>query len=290
MRKTKNIISVLLAVLMIGSAFFCGGLTTAFAATIKTGDMTVTFGQTEARAMLASINDLRRPGNAWYYDQSNSRVSPTDLKGLTYDYKLEEFAMQRAAEIAVYFSHTRPDLTDCFSVYEGRFMAKGENIAMGFRTGDEVFEAWCETNDDYSGQGHRRNMLGANFTCVGIGHAILNGTHYWVQEFGSPATGAAYTDPVDTVKTVTIRYDADNFTLPEARSERRAGDVNGDGNVLADDARLALRASAQLQRLNAEAKACADVDGDGTVRADDARQILRYSAGLQRRFTRSWSY
>nr|MCR5782914.1 dockerin type I repeat-containing protein [Clostridia bacterium] len=60
------------------------------------------------------------------------------------------------------------------------------------------------------------------------------------------------------------------------------GDVDGNGQVLADDARLALRASAKLENLSKQAKAAADVDGDGQVLADDARTILRVSAKLER--------
>ena len=283
MKNTTKTLSIFLAVLMLCTVI-CG--VGASAANVKTGQMNVSYGQTEARGMLTSINDLRKPGNAWYWNESNSRVAPTNLADLKYDYKLEQFAMQRAAEIAVSFSHTRPDGTICFTVYEGQFRTRGENIAYGYRTADDVFEAWCETNDSYSGQGHRRNMLGSQYECIGIGHAILNGTHFWVQEFASPATGAAYTEPVDSQKTVTISYDADLFTLPQTQpAERRAGDVDGDGNVLANDARTALRASANLENLNSAAKRAADVNGNGLVQADDARQILRYSAGLQRRFT-----
>lgn len=63
-----------------------------------------------------------------------------------------------------------------------------------------------------------------------------------------------------------------------------AGDIDGNGQILADDARLALRASAKLETLDAEQTKAADVNEDGLVLADDARQILRYSAKLQQEF------
>ncbi len=65
------------------------------------------------------------------------------------------------------------------------------------------------------------------------------------------------------------------------------GDIDGNGQILADDARVALRASAQLEKLSAEQMTAADVDGNGQVLADDARQILRFSAKLQHAFDRS---
>ena len=67
----------------------------------------------------------------------------------------------------------------------------------------------------------------------------------------------------------------------------RPGDVTGDGQVLADDARLALRNSAKLEELDEKQFRAADVDGNGKVLADDARQILRYSAKLQSTFDKA---
>ena len=62
------------------------------------------------------------------------------------------------------------------------------------------------------------------------------------------------------------------------------GDVNGDGKVYAEDARLALRGSARLEKLSITQLFAADVDGDGVLFAGDARQILRFSAKLQNDF------
>ena len=70
-----------------------------------------------------------------------------------------------------------------------------------------------------------------------------------------------------------------NLTVTAAPA-RAAGDVDGDGAVLASDARLALRISAKLCEPDAAAFAAADLDGDGNVTADEARTILRISAKL----------
>ena len=61
------------------------------------------------------------------------------------------------------------------------------------------------------------------------------------------------------------------------------GDVDGDKNITASDARLALRKSAKLENFevySAEFKA-ADVNFDGIITASDARSILRASAKLE---------
>ena len=58
------------------------------------------------------------------------------------------------------------------------------------------------------------------------------------------------------------------------------GDINGDGNISAADARLVLRASARLDTLNEWQTLAADVNADGNISASDARRILRVSARL----------
>ncbi len=56
------------------------------------------------------------------------------------------------------------------------------------------------------------------------------------------------------------------------------GDVDGDGKVTAEDARLILRASVGLEEVLLEA---GDMDGDGKITASDARDVLRDSVGQE---------
>ncbi len=58
------------------------------------------------------------------------------------------------------------------------------------------------------------------------------------------------------------------------------GDVNYDGKVTAADARLILRATAQLEYFTADQLKLADLTADGKVTAADARRALRKAAGL----------
>ena len=61
---------------------------------------------------------------------------------------------------------------------------------------------------------------------------------------------------------------------------RQLGDANNDHKVNASDARLVLRASAQLVELGTYDLYYMDIDGNGKITASDARTLLRYSAKL----------
>lgn len=82
----------------------------------------------------------------------------------------------------------------------------------------------------------------------------------------------------------TVLYESEVIYQNFNWSARPLGDVNGDGKLRADDARLALRAAAKLSPIEKTdvAFAYADVNGDGFIRADDARKILRVSADLDK--------
>ncbi|MDO4942943.1 MAG: CAP domain-containing protein [Lachnospiraceae bacterium] len=164
----------------------------------------VTYGQTEARTMLDMVNEFRTGDDAWEWNEDDTtKTTYSDLKELVYDYELEQIAMQRAAEISLSFSHTRPNGTSCWTLYNS-YQSCGENIAAGYATAEKAFEGWQETDKSYSGQGHRRNMLKSSFTAIGIGHAYFNGTHYWVQEFRNPASSVPAVEANDSKTTVSI--------------------------------------------------------------------------------------
>ncbi len=164
-----------------------------------------TFKQTEARGMLDMINAFRTGEEAFYWNESNTATVASQGEPLVYSYALEEIAMRRAAEIALSFSHTRPDNTRCFTALASDGTRSwGENIAAGTTTANAAFTLWREDKEKYSGQGHRRNMLKTNFRTVGVGHAVVGGTHFWVQEFSYYTDTMAQTPPLDTERAVTV--------------------------------------------------------------------------------------
>ena len=212
MKRVRRWLAVMLAAIMA-----LGCVTTVYAEPEEiTVQLDVTYGQSEAREMLDMINEFRTGNDAWYWDEDNeTQIKPT-LTSFVYDYTLEQVAMQRAAEIVVNYSHTRPDGTRCFTALNDfgytYWMSIGENIAIGYQSAEDVFNAWQETNENYNGQGHRRNMLNSSFNRIGIGHASYNGVECWVQEFAQASRGNTTETPAnDQVTTVPINVRTDNI-------------------------------------------------------------------------------
>ena len=95
---------------------------------------------------------------------------------LTLDSTLCDAAATRAREIASYFSHTRPDGSQWYTVSS---LAHGENIIMG--TGMDADRAMT---DWMNSQGHRDNILDGSYGTLGVGYYQSGREIYWVQLFG----------------------------------------------------------------------------------------------------------
>ena len=134
--------------------------------------------QKDARSILPKVNLLRKAEGA---------------SELVWDDDLEKAAIQRAAECAVMFSHTRPSGQSCFTVCD---KASGENIGMCYGFADvpgQVFDQWVNS------PGHHANMVDKGFKSIGIGGVYVNDNgrigYYYVQLFsreaGSGMNGSA---------------------------------------------------------------------------------------------------
>ena len=89
----------------------------------------------------------------------------------------ERVAMVRAQEIVTKFSHVRPDGTLCWTAYEEAGFADAymaENIAFGYRTEQDVMNAWMAS------PGHKANILNTNITTLATG---LYKDSNWSQNF-----------------------------------------------------------------------------------------------------------
>ncbi len=113
------------------------------------------------------------------------------------------------------------------------------------------------------------------------GTYCVNNGHY-VKVDVLPATGdEPTTEPPTTEPPTTEPPTTEPPTTEPPVSTRAKGDVDGNGNVNAMDARLALRAASKLDVLEGEAFTAADANGDGRITAMDARAILRHSAKIE---------
>lgn len=93
---------------------------------------------------------------------------------------LNRAAMQRAKEISVKFSHTRPDGTDSTSILSEYGIPDdngGENIAAGFTSPQSTIDGWMNS------PGHRVALLNTYSTHLGVGVYKSGSSYYCVQVF-----------------------------------------------------------------------------------------------------------
>ena len=181
----------------------------------------VTYSQSDARSMLKMINDFRADKDAWIYQSSGEKITVAGLSPLSYDYTLERIAMQRAAELAICYSHSRPDGTNCFTAFPANngYRKKGENVSAGIHSAEQTFTDWKEDGaSNYDGQAHRRSMLSGEFNAVGISHVRFNGIDYWVQIFGQTAQpNTSATEAEDNDALVKIAVANERVSISEIR-------------------------------------------------------------------------
>lgn len=87
---------------------------------------------------------------------------------------IQSAADLRERDLAVYYSHTRPDGSDCFTALDDAsldYYAAGENIATGFVSAADVMNGWMNS------EGHRANILSDRFLHLGAGHDPQGGKY-----------------------------------------------------------------------------------------------------------------
>ncbi|WP_255298582.1 SafA/ExsA family spore coat assembly protein [Brevibacillus dissolubilis] len=116
----------------------------------------------------------------------NQQRAKYGLKALRANWELARVARYKSADMRDknYFSHTSPTYGSPFDMMKQfgiRYTAAGENIAAGQTTPQQVVTSWMNS------EGHRRNILNANFTEIGVGYASGGSyRHYWTQMFIRP--------------------------------------------------------------------------------------------------------
>lgn len=127
----------------------------------------------------------------------NARRAENGASPLVMDQNLLSAAMLRAGECALLFSHTRPNGSLCFSACPSMF---GENIAAGQGTPAAVMQSWMNS------EGHRNNILNANYHTIGIGCFLIGGMRFWVQCFGFDTAAADCAKPANATVSQVIDF------------------------------------------------------------------------------------
>ncbi len=156
-----------------------------------------------------ALQVLKVPGTLHYEEVDtvlgivNETRAAAGAAALWPDASLTETAMQRAMELSLYYSHTRPNGKDCFTLFRDSG-GRGENIAVGYSSAQEVMQAWNNS------PGHYGNIVEAEFQSIGVGcFADSGGTLYWVQCFDKmPAAAPDQKDTCDAVGVIPIRQSA----------------------------------------------------------------------------------
>ncbi len=125
----------------------------------------------------------------------NTERMKAGLQPYKYDLRLEKAAMVRAKEIAVKFSHIRPDGRNSSTAVSeaGAGCPSGENIGMGTSSAPEIMQAWMDS------LGHKIAILSKSSTHIGVGYY----EGHWVQVFS---------DGPDKKCTFTIDANGGNFS------------------------------------------------------------------------------
>lgn len=114
----------------------------------------------------------------------NAERAKNGLNALQLDSALSKVAEAHSKDMATrnFFSHTNPDGLSPFDRIKNAgisYRTAGENIAAGQKTPEQVVEGWMNS------EGHRKNILNASFTKMGLGYVKANSGYstYWTQLF-----------------------------------------------------------------------------------------------------------
>lgn len=111
---------------------------------------------------------------------TNIKRQEHGIAPLRENWELSRVARHKSMDMSnkEYFRHDSPTYGSPFTMiknYGIQYRTAGENIARGQSTAEQVVNSW------YNSAGHRKNMLNASFTEIGVGY-YENGD-YWTQMF-----------------------------------------------------------------------------------------------------------
>jgi uncharacterized protein YkwD len=204
----------------------------------------------EEQAFLQLINDYRQ-------QNSLAPLSPSDTLDAAAQWKSQHMAANS------YFSHDDTPINrtwvqrirDCGYGYS---TSLGENIAAAISSAADAFSLWKNS------PGHNANMLGANYTAIGIGRAYVEGSPYgwyWTTDFGGVADGYTFASTPTPTPTRTLPP-TPTFTPAPPPASYPCLDFDRDGIVYVGDIVYV------VSRFSTS-DTSADIDRSGTVTVVD---------------------
>jgi len=133
----------------------------------------------------------------------NKERAKVGASTLTMDKALLDSAMVRAHELAITFSHTRPNGSH-WSTAATTTPLHAENIAAEQKTPAQVMNSWMNS------AGHRTNILSTSYRSAGVGCFEYEGSYYWVQVF-SANSRTNTSRPADRRVTATVSARSSNL-------------------------------------------------------------------------------
>ena len=152
-------------------------------------------------------------------DLVNQERAKAGKSALTMDKDLLDAAMQRSAEIAIYFEHERPNGESCYTACA---KMNGENAAIDY-SATSVMNGWMDST------GHKENILNGGYKSVGIGVFENGGRTYYIQCFSNGAatttTQPANEDATATVEVLTSRLGKTTLNFRYSSYSVKAGNT-----------------------------------------------------------------
>ncbi len=210
----------------------------------------------------------------------NEERAAEGLDPLSLDVNMTEQAMERAAQVTLYFEHEFPTGGSLLSTLMNQYptaygYTAGENIALNQASPTAVMTSWMNSS------GHKANILNSSFTTIGIGY--FEGG--WVQVFGG-GTATTFSQPSNATVTYSIEIDEDVCPINLVLSSSSAATIEV-GSAITRTVKMknSSLASKQMTILNADWKssntAVATVS-NGTVTAVGAgTATITVSVGSQ---------
>ncbi|MCR5449549.1 MAG: Ig-like domain-containing protein [Solobacterium sp.] len=170
-----------------------------------TGTYSVTYNQSSARDLAQQLN---------YYRWNTAKINT-----LTYDYTIEKYAMKRAAEIVMNYSHTRPNGNAWHTIFDktvyGNQSTTNLNENLLYSGGGTMSTAAQVLNLVLANNKQRTCSLYSSNKSFGIGHVIYNGVDYWVMMFSDyPANNTSQTAAVNWDQDVSVGIKSGLFHSP----------------------------------------------------------------------------